>query len=184
MTKEELVNDYIDWMYNLVCTDLYSKKTSYHKLFACLYETDFYYLIPMDGNRAEDGVDLRYRYGREFGLPESLIATYLDDRPCSVLEVMMALSIRCETSIMTDPDVGDRVGQWFWEMIVSLGLGGMTDDNFSRATFRRCMDRFLERDYKPNGKGGLFTISDRSKDMRNVEIWYQMAYYLDEILGE
>ena len=44
-------------------------------------------------------------------------------RPCSVLEMMIALSMRCEEQIMDDPDIGNRTGQWFWDMIDNLGLG-------------------------------------------------------------
>lgn len=52
-----------------------------------------------------------------------MIASYLDNRPCSVLEMIIALAIRLEEHIMDDPDIGNRTGQWFWDMIVSLGLG-------------------------------------------------------------
>jgi hypothetical protein len=44
-------------MYQLVVDNRYSK--SYRKLFARLHDTEFTYTIPMDGNRAEDGIDLR-----------------------------------------------------------------------------------------------------------------------------
>ena len=57
MTRDELINRYFDWMYQLVVDDRYSK--SYRKLFVRLHDTEFTYMIPMDGNRAEDGIDLR-----------------------------------------------------------------------------------------------------------------------------
>lgn len=60
MTRDELIDQYFDWMYQLVVDDRYSNK-SYRKLFARLYDTEFTYTIPMDGNRGEDGIDLRYR---------------------------------------------------------------------------------------------------------------------------
>ena len=44
----------------------YSNK-SYRRLFYKLHDTEFAYTIPMDGNRAEDGIELRYRFGREQG---------------------------------------------------------------------------------------------------------------------
>lgn len=181
MTREELVNDYVNWMYDTVCSD--SRGVSYFSLFCQLYEMDFTYTMPMDGNRAEDGVELRYRFGHERGIDQRLIAVYLDNRPCSVLEMMIALAIRCETHLMDDPDIGDRVGQWFWEMIVCLGLNGMTDDNFRRGRVIDHIERFLDRDYAKNGKGGLFEIHDPSKDMRQIDIWYQMQAHLREITG-
>ena len=44
-----------------------------------------------------------------------MISAYLDNKTCSVLEMMIALAIRCEEHIMDDPDVGNRTGQWFWK---------------------------------------------------------------------
>ena len=109
MTRDELVNRYFDWMYQLV-VDRYSK-LSYRRLFAKLHSTEFIFEIPMDGNRAEDGVELRYRFGREQNYPDAMVASLLDDTSCSILEMMIALSIRCEEHIMDNPDIGNRTGQ-------------------------------------------------------------------------
>lgn len=182
MTRDELINRYFDWMYQLVVDDRYSKQ-SYRKLFARLHDTEFTYMIPMDGNRAEDGIDLRYRFGRECSYTDTEIASCLDDRPCSILEMMVALSIRCEEHIMDDPDIGDRTGQWFWSMVVSLGLGTMDDVRFDRDYVDDILVHFLVRDYERNGEGGLFTVDHCCRDMRSVEIWYQMSYYLKEIIA-
>ena len=182
MTKSELKTRYFDWMCRLVYNDKYSKKTSYRKLLCYLDTIEFTYILPLDDNRAEDGVDLRYRFGYEFEYDDSMIASYLDDRPCSVLEMMIALAMRCEETIMVNPDYGDRMGQWFWNMIVNLGLGPMTDAKFDKDYVDEVIDRFLNRDYAPNGEGGLFTVDNPHRDMRSVEIWYQMCWYLDENL--
>lgn len=182
MTKNELIDRYFDWMYQLVVDDRYSNK-SYRRLFSRLHGTEFTYTIPMDGNRAEDGIDLRYRFGREEGIDERIIASCLDDRPCSVLEMMTALAIRCEEHLMDDPDVGNRTGQWFWEMLVNLGLGSMDDGRFERYRVDRALERFLERRYERNGEGGLFTVNN-GRDMRRTEIWYQMQYHLSELIKE
>ena len=183
MTRDELNNAYFEWMYQLVCNnERYSKKTSYRKLMMRLHDTEFYYILPMDGNRAEDGVDLRYRFGYENSYEQAAIADALDDRPCSILEMMIALAIRCEEHIMDNSDIGDRTGQWFWSMIVSLGLGPMTDAKFDKEFVDDILVRFLERDYEPNGEGGLFTIKNCNRDQRSVEIWYQMHKYLEDIV--
>ena len=84
MTRDKLVNRYFDWMYQLV-VDRYSK-LSYRRLFAKLHSTEFIFEIPMDGNRAEDGVELRYRFGREQNYPDAMVASLLDDTSCSILE--------------------------------------------------------------------------------------------------
>jgi hypothetical protein len=101
--------------------------------------------------------------------------------PCSVFEMMIALAIRCEENIMDDPSKGDRTGQWFWGMITNLGLGSMMDHRFNKIFVDDTIKRFLDRDYEPDGKGGLFRIRNTNKDLRTVEIWYQLCWYLDTI---
>lgn len=182
MTEAELNRLYFEWMYHIVYDGKGLKNLSYWRLFEYLHSREFVYTIPMDGNRAEDGIDLRYRFGRDEGYSEAMIASMLDVRPCSVLEMMVALSIRCENAIMWNPDIGDRTSQWFWEMIVNLGLGHMDDEYFDIRIADRAVDDLLKHRYKRNGEGGLFKIRDRSKDMRNTEIWYQMNWYMDEVL--
>lgn len=183
MTRNELNSEYFNWMCQLVCDERrYSRRLSYRKLLSFLNSVDFNYTIDMDGNREEDGIDLRYRFGYENSYESSMITAFLDDQPCSVLEMMIALAIRCEEHIMDDPDVGDRTGQWFWNMIVNLGLGSMTDDKFDECYVERVIDRFLNREYERDGEGGLFTVKHCKHDLRTVEIWYQMCWYLDEIV--
>lgn len=180
MTTNEIRDLYFEWMYHLVCNDRYSKKLSYRKLMHYLYNIDFYYIVPMDVNREDDGIELRYRFGYENSYDPKTIAVYLDIYPCSVLEMMIALSLRCEEHIMNDPEIGNRTGQWFWNMIVNLGLGSMTDEKFDMDYTERIIKMFLNREYKRDGEGGLFTVKNSQKDLRTAEIWYQMCWYLNE----
>ena len=175
MTSYELRDEYFEWIFDLVCGNRYSKPFSYRKLLMYLFDTEFRYSIPRDANRAEDGIALRYRFRSSSGKSVSM------NRPCSVLEMMVALSIRCEENIMDDPNIGDRTSQWFWSMVNSLGLGSMSDDRFDINYVENAIERFLDRDYEPNGKGGLFTIRNCEYDLRTVEIWYQLCWYLDSI---
>lgn len=184
MTRDELNNAYFEWMYQIVCGNRISVKSSYRKLLYFLHDTEFTYTIPMDGNRAEDGMDLRYRFGYENNYSGPMIATYLDDRPCSVLEMLVALAIRCEEHITDDPDAGDRTGKWFWGMIENLDLNSMDDVKFDREYAERIIHKFLNRKYGRNGEGGLFTLQHCQKDLRMVDIWYQMCWYLGEIYRE
>ena len=174
MTYDSISNDYFRWLYDLVCGQKFSKDISYKKLLMKLHDTPFRYSILKDENRADDGLTLRYRFSEDADL-------YLTE-PCSVLEMMVALTIRCEESIMDDPKMGDRTRQWFWKMIKSLGLNEMTDDRYDRKYVDYVIDRFLEREYAPNGEGGLFTIKNCNRDLRDVEIWYQLCWYLDSII--
>lgn len=179
MTKNKVIDDYFEWIFNLVCGKRYSEKVSFRRLLRYLHDTEFTWLIPNDQNRAEDGINLRYRFAYNYRSPAAA-ETYLDG-PCSVLEMIAALAIRCEENIMDDASYGDRTGQWFWGMIVSLGLGSMTDEHFNEQFVEKKIERFLRREYESNGKGGLFTIRHYDRDLRDVEIWYQLCWYLDSI---
>lgn len=165
-------DEYFDWMYDLVGGVDYSPRVSYRKLLTYLHDVEFVYLIDMDSNRAEDGVSLRRRFSSyNSGL----------SGPCSILEMMVALAIRCEENIMDDPTMGDRTGQWFWGMIMSLGLNGMTDDHFDERYVKHVIDRFLNREYDPDGRGGLFIVRNSTIDFRKIEIWNQLSWYLNSI---
>ena len=180
MTKNELINMYFEWMYDIVCPD---KKKSYRKLLYFLHSVDFTYLIDMDGNRFEDGIELRYRFGHECAhIDMCTISEYLDERPCSMLEMMIALAIRLEEHIMSNPDIGNRTAQWFWNMLSSLGLADMDDAKFNKEQAKTVIQRFLNREYEPNGCGGLFTINNCAYDLRTVDIWYQACWYLDQFV--
>lgn len=178
MGKEELVELYFDWVCKLVYDGSCFRKLSYTSLLRYLFNTPFSYTLPMDENRESDGIELRYRFACDEGYDYPVVATYLDNRPCSMLEMMVALALRCEEDIMDDVRAGDRVGQWFWEMIVSLGLGDQNNVNFDPIHVDDVIQRFLNHRYKRNGEGGLFTIPNCEHDMRTAEIWYQMNWYL------
>ena len=82
-------------------------------------------------------------------------------------------------AIMYDPDEGDRTSVCFWEMIHSLGLENMSDAHFNQDYVDDIIFRFMNREYLPNGQGGLFTIDNCDEDLRTVEIWYQLCWYLN-----
>lgn len=176
MTQTKVINAYFEWMFELVCSGRFDRRFSYRKLLMRLHDTEFIFTIPKDSNRAVDGMDLRYRFAYDTGYDDS----YLNG-PCSVLEMMIALAIRCEENIMDDPAVGNRTGQWFWLMITNLGLGYMDDGRFDRQYVDDVIETFLARDYEPDGRGGLFYIKHCKDDLRDVEIWHQLCWYLDSI---
>ena len=166
--------EYFDWLCDVVCQGRFAKTISYRRLLGCLHSIEFRAIIPNDMNRAEDGRDLRIRYFHSTNL--SVSHRY----PCTVLEMMVALAIRCEETIMDNPTFGDRTGQWFWDMVRNLGLMNMTDDRFDEGHVRKVIDIFLDRKYEPDGQGGLFKIRHCRRDLREVEIWCQLNWYLDQ----
>ena len=80
---------------------------------------------------------------------------------------------------MTDTRYGDRTKQWFWSMLKNMGLSMMTDDRFNREHCERVISVFLNREYSYNGRGGLFYIPECTEDLRKLEIWTQLCWYLD-----
>lgn len=181
--NNNVVNEYFEWLHDLVCGQRFAPDISFRKLLMFLHNTEFQWSIPNDKNRAEDGICLRRRFCLAEGLEgvERMVLRNLDG-PCSILEMMVALAIRCEETIMDDPLVGDRTGQWFWGMVTSLGLGSMMDDRFDKRYVEDVVVKFLNREYEPNGKGGLFTIKNCDQDLRDVEIWVQLLWYLDTMM--
>ena len=170
---------YFEWMLRLACE---GRTGTWRKLFRRLHQTEFTYILPMDANRADDGIDLRHRFAWEFGLDREQVDEMLYGRPCSVLEMMMALGLRCEEDITQDPDRGCRIGEWIFAMLESLGLGGMDDDHYQQSTVDHILRTFLNREYQPNGRGGLFTVNN-GRDLRRAEIWYQMMWWLSNVYG-
>lgn len=179
----KISNLYFDWLDSLVSIGRYRKPFSYQKLLMLLHDTEFVYICDLDKNRAADGISLRYQFaGVCTEYDEDEIFQCLDDAPCSVLEMMIALAKRCENTIMDDPKIGNRTQQWFWTMITNLGLGDMYDSRFDRRYVKKVIDKFLNREYSPDGDGGLFRIRNCDEDLRTVEIWTQLCWYLDSIL--
>lgn len=181
MSNARMSAAYFEWLINLAGGDKDIRRRPMRKLLLFLYETEFVYIMDMDANRAIDGVDLRYRFAYESGRDTQLIAKYVDEKPCSVLEMMIALSVRCEDNIMEDIDFGNRTGLWFWTMIGSLGFSSYEDSRFDRNIAEAVVTKFLRREHSPDGRGGLFTVPNCPKDLRNIEIWYQMMWYLDTL---
>lgn len=181
---DKINNEYFEWMYHLVCNNERKNKISYRKLLYFLHSVNFIPKLEMDDNRRIDGIDFRYRFGYENGYPDAYIDEFLNTRECSVLEMMIALSYKVEEEITSNYMYGNRTGQWFWSMIVSLGLNGMEDKSFDRNYCADVIDNFLMNNYEKNGKGGLFTLEHPRDDMRHVDIWCQFMWYLDENLKE
>ena len=183
MTAGELEHVYFEWLYRLVCDDRYgvSDRTSYRRLLSYLHEEPFQYenKHPHDEARARDGIDLRYEFGYQERIPEIVIAQELDTRKCSVLEMMVALCRRCEDTAF-DPRIGDRLGQWFWGMLDSLGLAGMNDHDYDTRTAQDILSDFQNNNYAHNGEGGLFTLHGTDEDVRDHELIWQMMHYLNE----
>ena len=175
-------DNYFKWLCDMVYTEKPEEYAdiAYSKLLSYLHNVRFTYSMQMDEAREKNGIRLRDRYvyltSGNFDVPEELQYDY-----CSVLEMMVALAIKCEEDIMDNTVYGNRTKFWFWGMIASLGLKPMTDTHFDKSYTRFVVDRFINRDYEPDGTGGLFTIRNCPHDLRKVDIWTKMCWYIDSV---
>ena len=83
---------------------------------------------------------------------------------------------------MGDDDSGNRVGLWFWEMLANIGVTDNDDNHYNDGDVSLCLDKFNYRDYDPDGTGCAFRLH-RQTNIENIELWYQLQYYLSEVIN-
>ena len=173
MNDKFILNDYFDWLYFLVVPN--PDRNHFRKLLSTLHSIEFEYFVDYDENRASDGINLRWYYVDDGGNDEILRWK----EPCTVLEMLVALSMHA------DKILGDReldIVHWFWLMIDNLHLAWMSDVQYDKTYIYERVEMFLDRQYEPDGNGNIFYIQNCEEDLRTVEIWNQMCWYLDSIL--
>ncbi len=168
--------EYFKWLCDLVHI---SGPDSYLILGKELFKTSFYSLVNNDNNREADGKRLR----KDFLDEENYLDSGALDGPCSVLEMLIALSIRIEKELYK-LDEDNKCIEYFWMLISNLGLDQLDDEHYVEKNgdliFNHVMDIFLNRKYNRKGLGGLFPLKNTKNDQRKIEIWYQMQEYLNE----
>lgn len=168
--------DYTNYLKNLIRD---RNRPDFELLLDRLWKKEYYSILPNDQNREKDGMILR-------DIPDGPdYSNYYG--PCTVLEMLIALSKRMEWEISgTGYDI--TYVDLFWEMLDNLGLTRF--DNLAMLYDERThevdhiLTNWIERQYSPDGDGGIFPIKrwnrkvDKPQD--KVEIWYQMMRYLSE----
>lgn len=159
------------------------KKRGYSKLFQRLHNTHFYYTHPMDSNRSVDGMCLRDVFLDEVDLHKNLISFPTSSMgDCSVLEMLVALAIRCDNEYIGDPK-NPRPDQFFWQMCENLGLDRFKNAGFSKkkeAELDDILQNWMYRKHGSDGVGGLFPVKNPKNNHREIEIWKQMMEFLSE----
>lgn len=172
--------DYYNWLINQISSYSYDIE-SYQQLLQRLYEVEFYAVLERDENRISDGLHLIREYEDWCTENDSLPNIESDHDYCSVLELLIALSIRIEYELMYNINYGDRVSEWFWTMLENLGLDQMYDDNYDQFTVDSILHVYINRLYEPSGKeGNIFYSNNRGTNLKDMEIWSQMNNYFDE----
>lgn len=173
---------YYSWICELAFPDP-AMQAQYSNLLDFLNAIPFIPVLDMDDNRRVDGIDLRSHFGYKAKIPTDIINEEFRDKPCSVLEMMVALANRCDEEIMYDFDKGDRTNIWFYDMLVSLGIQDTTNDKWNIFTSDyvfSTIENFMRREFSPNGVGGLFVINNPKQDLRSVDFWTQMCWYANQ----
>lgn len=177
-------SEYVGWLFERVdgpALDEYLDVMM--TILAILHNTKFEVVLPMDENRAKDGISLRniwlferpcdYQNSDEFRVWMSM--------PCSVLEALVALS---EKMVM---QLDSSVSFCFATLLDNIGikryrnyveLGAVEAEDISRR-----LDIFMRRKYNPDGTGGgAFPIEGTNIDMLQTELLYQMYAYVRRIV--
>lgn len=176
--KEKIDDLYFKWLYSQI------EKRDFSNLENFIFELHSYPFIcriPNDDNRVEEGIELRYKFADEKNI--HLSEEFLS-QTCTLLEMLIALADRMDF-ILFDPSKGTRRWLWFWLFIDNLKLQKYTNDEKEDISQKKkfnkiVINKFIRRDYLANGTGGLFPLDNPSSDQRNIEIWYQMAAYINE----
>lgn len=162
---------YYKWlMLKLKREDDFGTVSKYSRLMQKLFRTPFRWSVANDDNRAADGLELRTAFDSNY---------IFDGRPCSCLEMLLALSIRCDRDVMGEPD-RPKETKLFWIMLKNLGLDSEDDRYFDDIYVKEVLKKWLDRDYDRRGYGGIFCVKNDVRDQRKLEIWGQMHEFLEE----
>lgn len=175
--NSQLVESYFEWLLDFVCQEDYENANN---IDICreLFETEFRWLIDRDENRAAWGVELRYRFCVENDI-YAQNHDYLGLGSCSVLEMMVALAIKMD-DILYDDNYGCRIYRWFWMFLENLGVkNGRKCPDLSHK-----LDIFMDREYTFEGYGNIIQLPNTKTDLRNVEIWYQICWFINDFRSE
>jgi hypothetical protein len=149
---------------------------TYDGMLEIMYHKEFVWVIGNDENRIEDGRDLRRFYLDSLHEKEGRDYESLHIDPVSFLEVLIGLSARI--AFMVDGDSRE----WAWKLIENLRLHRLSDQLTERDAdkIHDVLDTVIWRTYEINGWGGFFPLTLSDEDQTKVEIWYQMAAYVEE----
>lgn len=174
--NEAVENAYFNWLcHKVIDTRFTEPSQTYWNLFRAMFGTEFVWTVAMDENRAVDGKDLRKEFILVADIPDN--PEWREGTPCSVLEMLVAFSIRAEG--MTDIPYREL----FWEFVGNLGLEDYHDAcelDTQEIMSLQLLDTFIWRTYDYFGRGGICPITHPSKDQRTVDIWYQFCEYVAE----
>ena len=172
---DELWDDYLQY---LIWRGGLQKMTKFGRLFEILHHINFECVLERDENREDDGVELR----EEYSVPDCFDAEQEEAfyaQKCSVLEMLIALSIRVDDEFIGDP-AEEHPEDFFMEMIENLGLDKFNGNRYRDDDVIKIIQRWMDRKFNKNGHGSPFPMKYDRRDQRKLEIWDQMNAYISE----
>ena len=154
---------YFEWLCKKIGADQKDVPLLFH-----LHNRIYEWKIPNDSNRASDGISLREEF-----YDETNSSGYISG-PCSVLEMLVGLSVRCDRDI-TGSGYEERPQIIFWRMIDNLGLRYVSVSDVDKI-----LTRWMSCRYDKTGQGGLFPLQRLGRDVRKMEIWKQLSMWIEE----
>ena len=172
------------WLMNYI----HFRYEGYQKLVHLLWNTPFEgKLIGFDENWIANGLFLRGYFERQTGKNLGIFK----DHSCTVMEVLIAISMRIEEYIGYE-----SASETLWELLENLGLDKFRDKKsehpdtpdtfltlFDSKNVRKILDIWMQRKYDKNGKGGIFPLKNTKRDQKQVEMWSQLNEYYHEKLN-
>lgn len=162
-----------------------------------LFTTEFRWMKKYfdDENRAKDGEYLRKRFMESDRIYRDALRNEFEDmkskgidpnvfhwfyvKPCSCLEMMVALAIKIEYDFMSLPGE-ENIPKWFWGFVSNIGIGPYNPDINDMRYVEERINKWLNRRYLTNGEGGIFVVHSDGFDMPKLELRKQMYAVINE----
>lgn len=170
---------YFTWLSTLAFPNEEFQK-NYSSLLTQLYETPYEWdrTQPLDENRYVDGLNLRETFAYKMKLPEDIVYGAIEG-PCSMLEMLCAFGVRIDNDIMANTATGyDHGYYWIQKMMRNLGVLRYENSYWNSGAVAAIISDFHAKNYSADGLGGLFYIPNSQRDLRTMNIWDQMCYYI------
>jgi len=173
-TTKFQTKEYFRWLCSQV--QIPDNGRTYYGMLEIMYQKEFVWIVGNDDNRIEDGRDLRKFYLTSLNIEDHRDYESMHSDPVSFLEVLIALSTRMAFMVDGDPK------EWAWKFIENLRLHRMSDQLTQKKAdkIHDILDTVIWRTYQPDGWGGFFPLTLPIEDQTKIEIWYQMAAYIEE----
>lgn len=145
-----------------------------------MHQVEFTPLVHFDENRVAVALGLRDQFQASAGSLGPGEIEELMAPPCSVFEVLCGLAWQAN-----DQMIPLTMPVWFQIFIENLGLDKYSDeviDGPGRAAFNveKIVNKFNNREYSPDGRGGIFPLKRPQHDQRETELWFQMGAYITQ----